>query len=131
MGHSVRGVRVPSTPATAASSSSSTSSGRKVEEKESLEKRKKKKAEYLKHRKIEMEKEAELASKYRDRAKERRAHQDAEDEGDKKAPEKATQDYHAVNPNAEAGESGRRRNQIIQESKFLGGDIEHTHLVKV
>ena len=83
-----RGVRVPSTPATAtAATPSSTSAGRR-EEKESLEKRKKKKAEYLKHRKMELEKEAELASKYRDRAKERRAHQDAEDDGDKKAQEK-------------------------------------------
>ena len=44
-----------------------------------MEKRKKKKSEYLKMRKLEMEKEAELASKYRDRAKERRAHQDNED----------------------------------------------------
>ena len=42
----------------------------------------------MKQRKIEMEKEAELASKYRDRAKERRAHQDDEGEGDKETTEK-------------------------------------------
>jgi len=35
-----------------------------------------------------------------------------------------------VNPNATDGEAERKRNQIIQESKFLGGDMEHTHLVK-
>ena len=42
----------------------------------------------------------------------------------------STQNYHAVNPNAKEGEASQRRNQIIEESKFLGGDIEHTHLVK-
>ena len=35
-----------------------------------------------------------------------------------------------MNPNAKEGEASQRRNQIIEESKFLGGDIEHTHLVK-
>ena len=26
--------------------------------------------------------------------------------------------------------NAERRNQLIQESKYLGGDMEHTHLVK-
>jgi len=130
MGHSVRGVRVSgSVPSTPGTSASAPSSGLSREDKVAAEKRKKKKTEYLKQRKVELEKEAELASKYRDRAKERRAVQD-QDEETAAANEKATQNYHAVNPNATDGEADRRRNQIIQESKFLGGDMEHTHLVK-
>jgi len=27
-------------------------------------------------------------------------------------------------------DAAERRKQLIQESKFLGGDMEHTHLVK-
>ena len=27
-------------------------------------------------------------------------------------------------------DAAERRRQMIQESKFLGGDMEHTHLVK-
>ena len=48
------------------------------------------------------------------------------------APESSTttQNYRAVAPGAKEGESDERRNRIIQESKFLGGDMEHTHLVK-
>ena len=77
----LRGVRVSgSVPATSnASSSTPSSSGLSREEKEALEKRKKKKTEYLKQRKQELEKDAELASKYRDRAKERRSVQDKDE----------------------------------------------------
>jgi len=134
MGNSVRGVRVSSSvPATPnVSSSAHHHHNHHLEEREAAERRRKKKTEYLKQRKLELEKEAELASKYRDRARERRDHQEKDDENAAAvaAAEKATQNYHAVNPNAKEGESDQRRNQIIQESKFLGGDMEHTHLVK-
>lgn len=43
----------------------------------------------------------------------------------------STSGYRAVAPDLKSGiDAAERRRQIIQESKFLGGDIEHTHLVK-
>ena len=42
-----------------------------------------------------------------------------------------TADYRAVAPDAKSIENyAERRKQVIQESKYLGGDMEHTHLVK-
>ncbi|GFU26834.1 protein Red [Nephila pilipes] len=39
--------------------------------------------------------------------------------------------YRAVTPDVKSGlDTAERRRQIIQESKFLGVDMEHTHLVK-
>lgn len=41
------------------------------------------------------------------------------------------QAYRAVAPDLKSGfDAAERRRQMIQESKFLGGDMEHTHLVK-
>lgn len=34
------------------------------------------------------------------------------------------------NTNFSGLDAAERRRQMIQESKFLGGDMEHTHLVK-
>uniref|UniRef100_A0A452DY93 IK cytokine n=1 Tax=Capra hircus TaxID=9925 RepID=A0A452DY93_CAPHI len=84
---------------------------------------------YAKLRQQEIERERELAEKYRDRAKERR-------DGVNKDYEETelistTANYRAVGPTAEADKSAaEKRRQLIQESKFLGGDMEHTHLVK-
>uniref|UniRef100_A0A3P9N621 IK cytokine n=1 Tax=Poecilia reticulata TaxID=8081 RepID=A0A3P9N621_POERE len=84
---------------------------------------------YAKLRQQEMERERELAEKYRDRARERR-------DGVNKDYEETelistTANYRAVGPTAEADKSAaEKRRQLIQESKFLGGDMEHTHLVK-
>ncbi|KAL7639156.1 UNVERIFIED_CONTAM: hypothetical protein RMT77_010690 [Armadillidium vulgare] len=92
--------------------------------------RKKKKSYYARIKKEEEEKMAELAEKYRDRARERR-------EG--KNPDYQAEDptqagmgaYRAVAPDLKSGlDAAERRKQMIQESKFLGGDMEHTHLVK-
>ena len=101
------------------------------------EKRKKKKSYYAKLKRQEDDKMAELAAKYRDRAKERR------DGGDPARPEEATSQpdansgsgssgaYRAVAPDVKGNfDAAERRRQMIQESKFLGGDMEHTHLVK-
>lgn len=99
------------------------------EEEDPTLKRKNKKKYYAKLKKLEEERQKELAEKYRDRAKERR-------DGANKDYEQTdiistTADYRAVAPNAQAGENYQeRRKQIIQESKYLGGDMEHTHLVK-
>ncbi|MBN3297362.1 RED protein, partial [Amia calva] len=91
--------------------------------------RRKKKSYYAKLRQQELERERELAEKYRDRARERR-------DGVNKDYEETelistTANYRAVGPTAEADKSAaEKRRQLIQESKFLGGDMEHTHLVK-
>merc|ERR1719266_2000833 len=70
---------------------------------------------------------AELAAKYRDRAKERR------DGGVSDRPDDSSGSgaYRAVAPDVKGNfDAAERRRQMIQESKFLGGDMEHTHLVK-
>ena len=92
------------------------------------EQRRKKKSFYAKLKKQEMERQAELAKKYRDRSKERR-----EGKGDYADVEllSTTADYRAVGPTTELDRtSAEKRRQVIQESKFLGGDMAHTHLVK-
>lgn len=94
------------------------------------ENKKKKKKFYASIKKHEEDMLAELALKYRDRARERR-------DGDN--PDYQHEDpmsisrshYRAVAPDAKSGmDAAERRKQMIQESKFLGGDMEHTHLVK-
>merc|ERR1712055_112144 len=73
-----------------------------------------------------MGKMAELAAKYRDRASERRSGAEGGVVG-----EESTNAYRAVAPNArETHDAAERRRQMIHESKYLGGDMEHTHLVK-
>ncbi|KAG7273465.1 hypothetical protein CRUP_032713 [Coryphaenoides rupestris] len=99
------------------------------EDEDPAARRRKKKSYYAKLRQQEMERERELAEKYRDRARERR-------DGVNKDYEETelistTANYRAVGPTAEADKSAaEKRRQVIQESKFLGGDMEHTHLVK-
>lgn len=96
---------------------------------ESLDKaelRKKRKSFYAKLKKQEDDKLAELAEKYRDRAKERRDGNQTELD-----PMTASSGYRAVAPDIKSSQDAAdRRRQLIQESKFLGGDMEHTHLVK-
>lgn len=93
------------------------------------ERRRKKKSFYAKLKKQEDDKMAELAKKYRDRAGERRdgANPDYQAED----PLSTASGYRAVAPDLKSGmDAAERRRQMIQESKFLGGDMEHTHLVK-
>uniref|UniRef100_A0A8D8V705 Protein Red n=1 Tax=Cacopsylla melanoneura TaxID=428564 RepID=A0A8D8V705_9HEMI len=90
------------------------------------EQRKKRKSFYAKLKKQEDDKLAELAEKYRDRAKERRDGNQTELD-----PMTASSGYRAVAPDIKSTQdAAERRRQLIQESKFLGGDMEHTHLVK-
>ena len=114
---------------------------------EKKDERKKKKNYYAKLKRSEDDKLAELASKYRDRAKERR------DGGEGSRPDDTAGAYRykrlefsfniiafftnfvlnfrAVAPDTKGNfDAAERRRQMIQESKFLGGDMEHTHLVK-
>ena len=95
-------------------------------DKAKAEERRKKKTYYAKLKKDEDDKMAELASKYRDRAKERRDGT----EGGAPPAEDANNAYRAVAPNAHMHDAAERRKQLIHESKYLGGDMEHTHLVK-
>lgn len=92
--------------------------------------RKKKKNFYANLKRQEDNKLAELSEKYRDRARERR-------DGGGEFPAAAADGagsanaYRAVAPDLKSGiDAAERRKQMIQESKFLGGDMEHTHLVK-
>ncbi|KAH9489790.1 hypothetical protein Btru_036554 [Bulinus truncatus] len=100
-----------------------------AEEEDAATRRKKKKSYYAKLKRDEEERQKELESKYRDRARERR-------EGHNKDYVETevistTADYRAVAPDAKAIENyAERRKQVIQASKYLGGDMEHTHLVK-
>lgn len=93
------------------------------------EARRKKKHFYAQLKKQEDTKLQELAEKYRDRARERR------DGSTQDFPPNDTVSgsnaYRAVAPDSKSGlDAAERRRQMIQESKFLGGDMEHTHLVK-
>lgn len=92
--------------------------------------RRKKKSYYAKLKKMEEEREQELRRMYRDRAQERRegTNKDYTESSDIVS---TTADYRAVAPNAKIDDHyHERRKQLIQESKYLGGDMEHTHLVK-
>jgi IK cytokine len=94
---------------------------------EAAERRKEKKLYYASLMKEVKEREAELAEKYRDRAKERRENIKTGTESDFVS---TTQNFRSVAPDFSLAENADRRRQIIEESKFLGGDLEHTHLVK-
>jgi IK cytokine len=103
------------------------------------ESRKKKKSYYANLKKQEDDKLAELAAKYRDRAKERRdggtndprAGGASEEPGNVVGGPGASGAYRAVAPDIKSTfDAAERRKKMIQESKFLGGDMEHTHLVK-
>lgn len=99
------------------------------EDEDPAARRRKKKSYYAKLRQQEIERERELAEKYRDRAKERRGGVNKDYEETELIS--TTANYRAVGPTAEADKSAaEKRRQLIQESKFLGGDMEHTHLVK-
>lgn len=93
------------------------------------EARRKKKNFYAQLKKQEDTKLQELAEKYRDRARERRDGGDPNFQPTDSASTSSA--YRAVAPDSKSGmDAAERRRQLIQESKFLGGDMEHTHLVK-
>lgn len=94
------------------------------------EARRKKKNFYAALKKQEDNKLQELADKYRDRARERRDGANPDYQAMDVAGN-AGSGYRAVAPDVKSGlDAAERRRQMIQESKFLGGDMEHTHLVK-
>ncbi|KAI4490813.1 hypothetical protein M0804_003757 [Polistes exclamans] len=118
-----------SVPGTARDASAKTAQTPIVTGGSRAELRRKKKSFYAKLKKQEEDKMAELAEKYRDRARERRdgTNQDYQAED----PMNSASAYRAVAPDLKSGmDAAERRRQMIQQSKFLGGDMEHTHLVK-
>ncbi|KAM0729225.1 Protein Red [Formica fusca] len=118
-----------SVPGTARDASAKTAQTPQVSGGSRAELRRKKKSFYAKLKKQEEDKMAELAEKYRDRARERRdgTNQDYQAED----PMNNASAYRAVAPDLKSGmDAAERRRQMIQQSKFLGGDMEHTHLVK-
>ncbi|CAK9818664.1 Protein Red [Anthophora quadrimaculata] len=118
-----------SVPGTARDASAKTAQTPNVSGGSRAELRRKKKSFYAKLKKQEEDKMAELAEKYRDRARERRdgTNQDYQAED----PMNNASAYRAVAPDLKSGmDAAERRRQMIQQSKFLGGDMEHTHLVK-
>lgn len=95
------------------------------------EARRKKKNFYANLKKQEDTKLQELADKYRDRARERRDGDNPDYQAMDASGGSAVSAYRAVAPDIKSGlDAEERRRQMIQESKFLGGDMEHTHLVK-
>ncbi|KAH8308340.1 hypothetical protein KR059_010757 [Drosophila kikkawai] len=119
----------PSTPASAGSSGDK-KKGQSSSERNDL--RRKKKNFYAALKKQEDVKLQELSEKYRDRARERRDGANP-DYVNVSTPGhgSSTNAYRAVAPDIKSGiDAAERRRRIIQESKFLGGDIQHTHLVK-
>lgn len=118
-----------SVPGTARDASAKTAQTPNISGGSRAELRRKKKSFYAKLKKQEEDKMAELAEKYRDRARERRdgTNQDYQAED----PMNSASAYRAVAPDLKSGmDAAERRRQMIQQSKFLGGDMEHTHLVK-
>ncbi len=104
---------------------------------EAGDKRKKKKQFYAKIIREEKAREEERSKKYRDRARERREITTNEDQydmnltTDPNQQAASTGNYKSVAPDAKGNfDAAARRKQMIDESKFLGGDLEHTHLVK-
>lgn len=95
------------------------------------ENRKKKKKFYATLKKQEDDTLSELAKRYRDRARERRDGANPDYHQESESSMATTAAYRAVAPDVKSGlDAAERRKQVIQESKFLGGDMEHTHLVK-
>lgn len=93
--------------------------------------RRKKKNFYAALKKQEDNKLQELSEKYRDRARERRDGANPDYQNVSTPGHGNTNAYRAVAPDMKSGiDAAERRRRIIQESKFLGGDMEHTHLVK-
>ncbi|XP_074649782.1 protein Red-like [Tubulanus polymorphus] len=122
---------VPSSapPSRAAKISSSLPENAEDGDDDAATRRKKKKSYYANLKKLEEERQKELSEKYRDRAQERREGQNKD--YDQTEFISTTADYRAVAPDAKSGEHyAERRKKVIQESKYLGGDMEHTHLVK-
>ncbi|XP_037815035.1 protein Red [Lucilia sericata] len=119
----------PGTPASAEKKKTPNAAAGSSSERGDL--RRKKKNFYAALKKQEDNKLQELSEKYRDRARERRDGANPDYQNVSTPGHGNTNAYRAVAPDMKSGiDAAERRRRIIQESKFLGGDMEHTHLVK-
>lgn len=119
----------PGTPASAEKKKTPNAAAGSSSERGDL--RRKKKNYYAALKKQEDNKLQELSEKYRDRARERRDGANPDYQNVSTPGHGNTNAYRAVAPDMKSGiDAAERRRRIIQESKFLGGDMEHTHLVK-
>lgn len=101
----------------------------KPDREEEQDNRAKKKKFFQSMKKQEDDTLSELASRYRDRARERRDGLNPDYQSED--PISTLPGYRAVAPDAKSLiDAAARRKQMIEESKYLGGDMEHTHLVK-
>ncbi|XP_017480223.1 PREDICTED: protein Red [Rhagoletis zephyria] len=123
-----------STPSINATTAPSSSTEKKKPQGTSSERndlRRKKKNFYAALKKQEDGKLQQLSEKYRDRARERRDGANPDYQNVSTPGHSSTNAYRAVAPDLKSGiDAAERRRRIIQESKFLGGDMRHTHLVK-
>ncbi|CAD6991860.1 protein Red [Ceratitis capitata] len=123
-----------STPSISSSTTTSSSAEKKKPQGSSSERndlRRKKKNFYAALKKQEDGKLQQLSEKYRDRARERRDGANPDYQNVSTPGHGSTNAYRAVAPDLKSGiDAAERRRRIIQESKFLGGDMRHTHLVK-
>eukprot|EP00039_Didymoeca_costata_P011688 m.165260 g.165260 ORF g.165260 m.165260 type:complete len:507 (-) comp15256_c1_seq1:56-1576(-) len=122
--------RPGATSSLAESASTATATTETVAKKKIDPAKRKKKKEYLKRVEEKKAEAKEKEDKYRDRAAERRKgiNKDYEDH------EKLLEAYKDVAPagSDEEGDASAidKQKQEIEKSKYLGGDIKHTHLVK-
>ncbi|XP_011197030.1 protein Red [Zeugodacus cucurbitae] len=123
-----------STPSINAAAATSSSIEKKKPQGSSSERndlRRKKKNFYAALKKQEDGKLQQLSEKYRDRARERRDGANPDYQNVSTPGHSSNNAYRAVAPDLKSGiDAAERRRRIIQESKFLGGDMRHTHLVK-
>lgn len=84
-----------------------------------------------KHAKVEEPEFVHPSASYRDRAKERREGiTDFEVEPDDIRISNPISESVEINDDGRPIDDEERRRQLIEDSKYLGGDVEHTHLVK-
>ncbi|KAI3381453.1 hypothetical protein SNEBB_000897 [Seison nebaliae] len=88
--------------------------------------RKKKKQPYIQKREEELRREQELNEKYVDRAAERRKRELAEQQATGTGQELTRKEFKLSSQIF----SDKNRQVPIEESKWLGGDMTHTHMVK-
>eukprot|EP00049_Salpingoeca_infusionum_P004589 m.81342 g.81342 ORF g.81342 m.81342 type:complete len:716 (+) comp12632_c0_seq2:114-2261(+) len=116
-----------------AATTSATEQEKKQKKPKHVSARRQRKQHYKELAEEQKKRDAELASKYRDRAAERRKGQLTQDASETEQLLSAIQHAENAPMFGEEGEPGRalsKREQEIADSKFLGGDISRTHLVK-
>ncbi|KNC86415.1 hypothetical protein SARC_01421 [Sphaeroforma arctica JP610] len=85
------------------------------------------KQKYKEYYKQKEKEKKEHDAKYRDRAAERRKTEDADVVDD---PTQEHSNYNMFGADGQSATSAELRNAEIERTRYLGGDVEHTHLVR-